>query len=161
MFPNYPYQAPNPPPNPPQQPLNPYLQPPYMNAAARHVTRPDLNKLMTPQTLEGKADRERLLATMHLLPPMPNAIYTPAASDMFGLVKGKTPEQIAEKRRQEMLQMGKDKKTVIPPPTGQQQVMGQVYPTGGPLAPLPRATQDLSKPWTLPRDYYTYRDKGV
>ena len=30
----------------------------------------------------------------------------------------------------------------------------------GLLAPLPKATQDPSRPETLPNDYYTYRDKG-
>lgn len=63
-----------------------------MNAAAHHITRPDLNKLIPPQTPEGRADRERLLATMHLLPPLPNAIHTSRPCDMFGPVGGKTEE---------------------------------------------------------------------
>jgi hypothetical protein len=43
----------------------------------------------------------------------------------------------------------------------QEDVGNKVYPTGGPLAGLPHATQDASKLWTLPQDYYAFRDKGV
>jgi len=158
MYPNHPYQPQPPPSSRSSQPPNsPPLSRPlnaYTPTSLPFITRPDPRVLCTPTTPEGRATRERLLATMHLLPPMPNAVYMPAPCEMFGLVKGKTPEQIERKRKEE--EKGKKKQGGV-----QNQAKSGVYPTGGPLAPLPCAWQDPGRPATLPADFYAYRDKGV
>jgi hypothetical protein len=125
---------------------------------------PALHNLCAPVGEAGKAAR-RELATYTHLPPMPGACDMQPPCMSFGPRPWGKEE---ERKKQEEQPVGKDEQAAYGQPihgqareSEQEDVWNKVYPTGGPSAGLPRATQDPSKPWTLPKDCYAYRDKGV
>jgi hypothetical protein len=111
------------------------------------------------KTEADKAARRNLARYTHLL-PTPNVYDMLPSHTFFGpRPRGKEEEQQQQPEqpifdygqpRQEQAQQGE-----------QDDVYNDMYPTKGPLGALPRATQDPSAPWTLPRDYYPHRDKNV
>lgn len=87
---------------------------------------------------------------------------------MFGLINGKTPEQLEEMRKEaEKAQNGNAQPQVAAQGgnVGAQGfgAVGGVYGGGqgfGPLAPLPQMWQDPTRPSTLPGDYWAYGNRG-
>lgn len=73
-----------------------------MDAATHFFCQPDPRILVHPTTAEGRADRHRLLTQSRLPAPPPGMYlpYQPPPCHMFGLVNGKTPEQIAEMEKE-------------------------------------------------------------